>query len=314
MPLLVLIALSLLISASPSPATAQISSVGTDRHTVINARAAALADAYTAMAPDVASMYWNPANLAFLESNVVSASFALEKPLIGGSLQTINLSVPVALRRGLTAGFGVTSHWTNTPAEDSVFGRVWITQYVIDAAVAYRIGETVSVGVLGTARVGMEPIEGTQASAIGLALGVYYHPIPEISYAFAVRGLGSTITHPYDDPPSALLPARRTNQPGSIEVGISTKFPAATRSPIVRFSIGSQKVLKRDGVIYKSGVECWVWKFAALRLGYWADPGTAVAARFGIGLKAYGIQLDYAVSSTRVQPRFHQITIAAPLL
>lgn len=284
----------------------QITSLNSDRHSVINARTTALGDAGVADAYDVSVMYWNPAGLSFLTNRSVNMGFAAEKSPAGGQIMTENVSIPLPLVDELCAGVGVTLNHSKHMTDDD--GTVIPSFYLCacDFAISYAFDDAFSAGVGTTVRYGeSESIRKTAASA---SAGVYYAPYPGIMYGISCQGLGSGIAYPYDE--SNIGSTFRTEALSrSLQIGLTLKYPALSTDPILTITLANQKVFGVSGLVYKGGIEYLPIPLVALRGGYWVGPET-VAVKFGAGFHIRTVHLDYGLSPSKAEPRHHEVTVS----
>ena len=292
----------LFISAT---ALSQISSEGVDRHFITNARAAGLADAIVADASDASNMYWNPSSLAFLRDRSVVVNYSLERVRGWDSFMNENIAVSLLHDNTVALGLGAThSHVGHIEAGSPLTGYSF-NQWSLDLAAAITLWRFLSIGVMTTFRYGQT---GSQNSAVGSAsLGIMYYPSPEISYGLTYQGIGDGIEYAFDTTETSTNPVKTTLS-RSLELGATLRFDARGDHPSAVFTIAAQRIFEQKTSIYKGGLEVWPVDFLALRIGYWIGTQT-VAGRYGGGVRAGQWQFDYGVSTTKLEPMFHQASL-----
>lgn len=284
----------------------QISSQNVERHFIVNARAAALADAIVADATDISTMYWNPASLSFLNERTVVLNYSLER--IHGRDNIMNENIAISLLQGEALGLGVGATYSHVGHIEtgSPFGGYAFNQGSFDLAMALKLSRFFSLGLLSTIRKGKS---GSQdVTAFSSSIGLMYFPSPEIIYGLSYQGIGDRIEYSLDATGLQTNPIK-AKLSHSLQVGVTTRFNALADRPTLVLTSVSQKIFDINGIIYKAGVEAWPINFLALRIGYWVGTQT-VAARYGGGLRFGEWQLDYAVSTTELEPQFHQVSIS----
>jgi hypothetical protein len=300
------IAVALAGCMATEPTYAQISSENVDRHFVVSARAAALADAIVSDASDVASMYWNPSLLSFLHERSVVATFSLERIRSRDNIMNENVAVPLIHEGGWGLGVGVTySHIGHIEAGSPLFGYKF-SQAGIDLSVARTIAAPLSLGIGITTRYGWSG--SRNASVVSSVIGVCYQPAPEITYGVSYQGIGSGIEYNFDPMTAQTTPDRETLSQ-SLQLGVTMKLKALEDRPVLLATVTNQKIFGSRGIIYKGGLEVWPVQFLACRIGYWVGQET-VAARFGGALRIGMWQVDYAASTTELEPQFHQLALS----
>ena len=301
-----LVSTSLLCLTINNRMFSQISSENVERHFIANARAAALGDGIVADATDVTCMYWNPSSLSFLRERSIVLNYSLERIRGRDNLMNENIVISLLHEKEWTVGLGATySHVGHIESGSSLAGYSF-NQGSLDLALATALSRFFSIGILSTIRRGQV---GSRNSTVGsFALGMMYYPSPEISYGLSYQGIGDRIDYSFDPLRFQTSPIK-TRLSQSLQVGVTTRFNALADRPTVVLAGVSQKIFGIDGFIYKAGIEGWPSNFLALRIGYWVGTET-VAARYGGGLRLGPWQLDYAISTTELEPQFHQASLS----
>ncbi len=291
-------------STVPEISFSQISSTPSDRHTIIGARAASLADAYIADAEDVQAMYYNPASIPFIRNQSVLVNVAFERIYGNDNLITENLTLPIPIMQGWGMGFGLTYTHVGYIAEDSPLSGLSMRQFGLDLALAKTVYNALSIGL------GINLLYGPygESGLIGgsAMIGAYYAPSPGISYGISYQTAGRRLQYAVENGVTVLS---RENLHQSLQIGLSILFPTTSRDHVACVSLASQKSMGDVGLIYKGGIEVLPFKVLALRVGYWVGPSSAVG-KYGVGLLLGSLTLDYALSPAKSEPQYHQVSLS----
>lgn len=250
----------------------------------VGARAIAMGEAYTAMADDVSSLYWNPAGLALL--NQSQASFMYNQFLKDLTYQNAGVALPLEnggvgaslsyLTYGQIQGFDPAGNPTgNVNAYSGVgtVGGAWL-------------GDTWSAGfnVKGV----QESLADVKANGVAADFGatlVYPHEVKggTLRAAATLRNLGSGLKFIDQTDPF----------PREWRVGMSA-LEMLNRRLNLSMDYGQER--DNDGAIY-AGAEYWFFPFFALRAGYAGSHTEGSGLRAGVGLKFKDLSFDYAYSN-----------------
>jgi len=289
----------------PRLAQSQIASESPNPHAIVHARAAAMGNAYAADPSDAGVLFWNPAALVAAPQLSVVATHAIELTYRNDRLNTTNLSLAYNFENGWAFGIGGTYHrpLSIDPANPEEWSQ--FSYNSLDLAVACQVIPTLSFGISTTMQ--LAEWQSAQSTAMAATVGAYYSPSPEISYALAYRGFGAMIDWPYDDPARGTT-LSKSREPGSVVVALSAKFPARRKARILSVSMSGEKPLSMRGVVLSMGLEWLPIPFLALRGGYWRGPHS-VSPKVGAGIVLGGFSLDYAYSSSKLEPLYHQASL-----
>ncbi len=263
------------------------------------ARASAFAGAYATQVQDVSSMYWNPAAISFLSGNSILWDYFQQWH---GKMKSELVAVPLQLGEGNAIGFGVNA--TQLQMNDG-FGFVHTSAlYGFDLATATELTSTFSVGIKGTVQYGR--LENEQLWTATSAIGILYAPSPDISYGMVYSGFGGTVQYSLANGDLALS---RQSSPQNLQLGLAMRFPSSKVERTITISLANDKTFGTRGIRYNGAIEWLVTQFLALRAGYVVSP-TYAGAKYGIGIHADGILLDYAISPSSLTDQFHEVTMS----
>ncbi len=265
----------------------------------IGARATALGDAYSAQSHDVASLYWNPAALAFLTQSSLLVDYTRSS---GGLESGQTAAFPFVINDNVTLALGVL--YSRSTREQSETGDVFLPhEYGFDLGGSALLTYGLSIGV----RVGVRYGDGFDSHVlVGFgSAGLDYTPDPSISYAFVYNGflLGSQVRGGDQTPSMALEPV-----PRSFEISITMHYPATREHRVVDVSVSNEKIVGQPGLLYKGGVEVLPWQFLGFRLGYVAGP-FASGLRCGLGFGGDLVQFAYALVPSNSRAPQHQLSL-----
>ena len=266
-------------ASGPGTTAASVLNIG------VGARAIGMGEAFTAMADDVSSIYWNPAGIALLNQsqanfmynqayqdmnyNSAGVGLSLENGGIGGSLSYL--------------GFGDIDAFDN---QGNPTGTVD----------AYSGVATVGGGLLfdpWAVGFNMKMVQGSLADekATGAAFdlgGNFVVPEPVLGdstlrIGASIRNMGTGLKY------------LQQKDPFPMEYRIGTSLHEVFNK---RLNLGLDygKARGNDGSIYAGG-EFWLHRFLALRAGYAGNHTESNGLRAGVGLRIRDISFDYAYAS-----------------
>lgn len=276
----------LLLGATVSNALAS-SIGGTSGGEVLNipvgARAIAMGEAYTAMADDVSSLYWNPAGIALL--NQSQASFMYSQWL--KDLAYHNASVATPLENG---GLGASLSYLS-------YGDIQGFDNQGNAAGsvnAYSAVATVGGAFLGDAWSAGFNLKGVQGA------------LADVKATGVAADFGGSLIYPKEVMGGTLRMAGSIRNLGTGLKFIDQKdpFPREWRVGLAALEMFKQRLnvsmdygQQRDlsGSVY-AGAEYWAVPYLALRAGYAGNGTESNGIRAGLGLKIKNVSFDYAFS------------------
>lgn len=183
-----------------------------------DSRAAALGDAGVASSPDVNSIYWNTAKLAYVEKDA-GANFSYAPWLrdLVGDMGLLNLSAYKNLGEGkaITGGFtyfnqGQIDFTTNTGADAGSFQS---REFALAVGYAMKLGQDFSAGInlkfINSNLIGDAAVQGATskpAKSAAADLSFYYHkdrPTDElkktdIAFGLTISNVGGKVNYGYD--------------------------------------------------------------------------------------------------------------------
>ncbi len=249
----------------------------------VGARAVAMGEAYTAMADDVSSLYWNPAGIAIL--NQSEASFMYSQWL--KDLTYHNASVGVPLENG---GIGASLSYLSYGQIDG-FSSQGMPSGSVNAYSGVATLGGAWLGDLWSAGFNLKGIQGSLADvkATGFAtdLGaslVYPKEVygGTLRMAATIRNLGSGLKYINQNDPL----------PREWRVGLAAVQMMHKK---LNLSLDYGKERDTDGSVY-AGAEYWLHPIIALRTGYARSHTESNGMRAGLGLKIKDLSFNYAFS------------------
>jgi len=249
----------------------------------VGARAIGMGEAYTALADDVSSLYWNPAGLAIL--NQSQASFMYNQDIENLAFSHGAIATPLE-NGGIGASLDYQTYGTikGYDAQNNPTGDVG----------AYSGVATLGGGWLGdfwSAGFNAKVIKGSLAdvSATGFAgdLGVnviYPQPVwgGTLRAAATVRNLGTGLKYLQENDPF----------PTEFRAGLAAVQMLGQK---LNMSMDYGKARDNKASIY-TGAEFWLMPFIALRAGYAGNHAESNGLRVGLGLKVKDLSFDYALT------------------
>ncbi len=236
------------------------------------ARPLGMGNAYTAVATDASTLFFNPAGLAqlsFPEVLTMQNKWFLDLDhTVVGAVYPIPQGVLGISYSGLSSG-DIQGYDQNGSAT-SLFNT---SSSALCLSYGQRINQLLSVG-LGLKTVS-EKLESNAASCLALDLGVFMQPSANYSLGASILNLGSGLT----------FISENTPLPTSFNVGGAVYSKLFDED----ITIASDLNLFSDSTILNIGAEYTMQNFLSLRAGY-----SGGLFHTGIGLKANLFSFDYA--------------------
>jgi len=174
------------------------------------ARSMGMGRAFTAVADDATSAYWNPAGLARLPRYAATGLFATLGDKAGGSFSFLGFAAPVSDSFG--AAFGLvnlqSANYAGKTADNVATGETFgVAQRGFYGAAAYKVLDDLAVGL--TIKGAQEQVAGKSGVGFGLDAGAQYEPLLHLRLGLSILGIvppQPTVGRATDDfPPSARL-------------------------------------------------------------------------------------------------------------
>ncbi|HTR81110.1 MAG TPA: hypothetical protein VMM58_05710 [Bacteroidota bacterium] len=261
----------------------------------------AFAGANIAEAGDASSMYWNPANVAFLESRSVLWDYLQDW---SGNSKSELFAAPVYQGKEMSATLGGTLAVVGIGNNSGLADR--LSLYGIDVATGIELTPTLSIGVRGVMNYGA--LAGNRVWAVSSALGILYTPGPDISYGIVYDGIGDGLGYTFQPNEMAL---EQLHAPQTLHLGLIMHFPSARLERVISIALSNDKIFGQSGIRYNGGIEWCVTRYFFTRVGYVISP-TNAGATYGAGIDSGVFRLDYTVSPNALMDRFHEFTLSVP--
>jgi hypothetical protein len=131
--------------------------------------------------------------------------------------------------------------------------------------------------------------------AVRSSIGLYYSPSQEISYGIAYNGIGNGIGYSLDGSSTLLF---SKSPPRSLQAGLAMHFPSDVKETVFSCNVLNEKVFGKSGILYKGGLEFYIIRFFALRVGYLVDQNKKTAT-FGFGVRTEPAELDFSIAPAK---------------
>jgi len=280
-------------TGSRGTATAQFLKFGA------GARAAALGEAYTALASGAEALYWNPAGLASLER--WSAGFMHMAGFEESSYEFLGFAMPAA--SGVVA---VGAQYFTTGAIDKLdatgMSQGTFTPSDLGLSLSYA-GKLKDYGVGGSVKFVRSTVVGS-GEAVAVDLGVQTPALLDgkLTLGLSARNFGTEMKfeEASESLPSSLRLGGAYELAAGLVVAVDLASPSDNR---VEAALGAEWALKIGSD----------WKFAARAGGNTRTLGDIdgfTGASFGAGLSAKGVSVDYAVVPAGDLGTNHRISVS----
>jgi len=263
--ILIIILASVCYANGPGTAGANFLKIG------VGARAAAMGDAFTAVADDSTSLYWNPAGLAKMEKRQLSATYNMW--FAGINQGYLGIGFPLS-RGGIVAG-GV--NYVDMGDFDGRDEAGNPTGTFTASALNYQLGYAnrfrekflwgISVGIVQDTIA--EDIKSTYAANLGLI----YKSSESLSLGLVVQNIGGEL--------------------GGDPLPFVAKIGMAYTWKSLLLALDIAKPTDND-LYYGAGIEWWIMDGIALRAGYKTNQDIGEGLTAGLGFNKGKIRFDYA--------------------
>jgi hypothetical protein len=236
----------------------------------VGARASAMGGAFTALADDGTSLYWNPAGLAQMEGGELSATYNLwfedirqgylgmGFPSLGGTLGLAANYVDMGTLEGRDEAGNLTGNFTATDLEMMV-------------GYAKKIFPKFSFGF--GAGIIQDTIAEDKESALLANIGLLAEMNQPLFLGLVVQNIGTEL--------------------GSDPLPLTVRLGLALRPDPFRLALDLVKPAD-DDTYYCAGAEWWIEGLVALRVGYKSNQDIGSGLTAGLGFKLATVELDYA--------------------
>lgn len=236
----------------------------------VGVKAVAMGEAFTALADDGSSIYWNPAGITQINNRQFFATYntwfqSVSQGYLSYILPFGENTVGFALNyvdMGTIQGYDEAGFPTHQFGASNLLFQI---AYAKKMATNFSLG--ISVGYLS------DTIENSKESSYLGTAGILIKPGSNFSLGLAIQNLGGDVRN---DPLPIILKAG---------VGVKTKTLTFTAD------IG---IPNDNNIYYCAGLEWWLGEIFALRVGYRTNQDNGPGYTAGIGFKTGNSYLDYA--------------------
>ncbi|OGS43924.1 MAG: hypothetical protein A2539_03555 [Elusimicrobia bacterium RIFOXYD2_FULL_34_15] len=249
-----------------------------------SARVAAIAGAFTAVADDSNSIFYNPAGMSFIKQNDISFTHSswLE------SINFENISCVLPLKNKYSIGFGIEYLGINgIKGKESQLSPIReYSSYDISPAlgVSYLLNKRFSFGI--NTRYIEEKIDDIKAKSVGMDIGCLYK---QKINSFKTLSMGLSITNINIKKQKFI--EKEENLPTKITIGIAYKPLGDT------LLISSDlTTIRGSKPLVNTGMELLMYNVLNLRAGYKLDPAYETGSRIslGLGFAIKSLSFDYS--------------------
>ncbi len=281
-----LLLFAVLVLSAAQPVTAQMIS---DYDALLRpgARSNAMGNAILSDAGDASMMFLNPATLAVLQSPALFIDHRAQR-----AHRRMEQTAGFLVATGEQSRFAMAvsaGHRGSIQTEEAKYAA---RRFSVDLAQSITLAQSFSAGVLAGA--GVLTSDGAQLLSIRGILGFHYSPSPEISYALTFRGfeIRSVMRN------SAVWDREPGSSPGSLGIGMSMRFPSSYNRQDFTLALSNEKQLGSAGLTYRAGIEYYVVRSVALRVGAVTGPFEQ-GGRVGIGIRNDLLLMDITLAPGR---------------
>ncbi len=251
----------------------------------VGARATAMGGAFTALADDSTSLYWNPAGLAQIKGRELSATYnlwfedirqgylSMGFPSMGGTLGLAANYVDMGTLEGRDEAGNPTGNFTASDLELMV-------GYAKKIAPKFSFG--FGAGII------QDTIAEDKESAFLANVGLLTEVSKPLILGLVVQNIGTELG---SDP-----------LPLTLRLGLALR-----RNPFV-IALDLVKPTD-DDTYYCAGAEWWIEKIVALRVGYKSNQDAGSGLTAGLGFKVATVDLDYAYVAYGDLGNTHRISL-----
>jgi len=238
----------------------------------IGAKANAMGEAFTAVADDSTSLYWNPAGLSQLKKRELSAMYNIWFQSIRQGYLSLAFPVAVDETVGVSVNYMDIGSLERRDEECNLIGIFRPSELHISIGYAKRVYQKLAVGL--TAGWIEDNIDGNYRKEAFLGnIGLLYSLNRHFTLGVVAQNIGNKVG---EDP-----------LPFILKTGIAFKSEALTLSADIAQP-------KDNDLYWCAGVEWWMRNSIVLRVGYKTNQDIGTGLTAGLGFKTGKVQLDYA--------------------
>lgn len=247
----------------------------------VGARAAAMGEAFTALADDASGIYWNPAGSAWIEKR--EAHFSHNSWIQGMSHNVASMTFPTkigAFGLGLLLN-NIDGFERRISASAEPLGTFSSHDFSVSLNYSRRLGDRLSIG--GNFKYINEKIYVDDANGYMLDLGARYEaPVDGLWLAAALQNFGFTST----------LAAEDIRLPRTMRVGAAYNLPFEIVRDKLLFAVDYVQLIDQDAHLNMGAQYCPV-PLLALRIGYQTGFDSKDLSA-GFGIEMGWLDIDYA--------------------
>jgi len=237
----------------------------------VGARAAAMGDAFTAVADDSTSLYWNPAGLAKMEKGQLSATYNMW--FAGINQGYLGMGLPLSIG-GVAAG-GVNyvdmGDFDGRDEAGNPTGTFTASALNYQLGYANRVGEKFMWGI--SAGLVQDTIADDIKSTYAANFGLLFETSESLSLGLALQNIGGQL--------------------GGDPLPFLAKIGMAYTWKSLLLAVDIAKPTDND-LYYGAGIEWWIMDGIALRAGYKTNQDIGEGLTAGLGFDKGKIRFDYA--------------------
>lgn len=236
----------------------------------VGARATAMGEAFSAVVNDTTSLYWNPAALVQVKDREFSATYnqwfaEIYQGYLGAALPVWGGTAALGVNYVNMGKMEGRDEWGEPSGEFSAFDRQVSVGY--GNQISPRLGVGLAVGLIES------NIADDLKSAYSGNLGILFSLSESVSLALVGQNIGTSL--------------------GSDSLPFTIRGGAAIKSGSL--ILAADLVNPSDEpVYYCTGLEWWLGKMLALRLGYRSNRSIGSGITAGLGIHKGKVRFDYA--------------------
>jgi len=237
----------------------------------VGARAAAMGDAFTAVADDSTSLYWNPAGLAKMEKGQLSATYNMW--FAGINQGYLGMGLPLSIG-GVAAGCVNYIDMGDFDGRDEAgnpTGTFTASALNYQLGYANRVGEKFMWGI--SAGLVQDTIADDIKSTYAANFGLLFETSESLSLGLALQNIGGQL--------------------GGDPLPFLAKIGMAYTWKSLLLAVDIAKPTDND-LYYGAGIEWWIMDGIALRAGYKTNQDIGEGLTAGLGFDKGKIRFDYA--------------------